>query len=314
MTGAERHIHRLLRCYPRVWRERYGDEFAALLTDDSTDRPRSLRRDLDVVRAGLCARLAACGLRHGPVQSRSAAAAVAGVAAVGFVASALSIWTQLADGWLTARPDTVTVAISLTALSTWLCGVLVVSAAFGVQLVVAAVRALRAGHAPRVRRPLAVMAASVAVFASGVVLMAPRWPGARLAHHDGVLAHAARLGWATTETISTFWLHPTRLLSLPASEVAWMVLGPAAVLTFVWSLVRLVRVTGLRAPGTSAMAGFAVLPCLIAAAAWVLGSQHVANANYRAGTLDLVLIAVMVAAVFVARHTRAAGASWRLHR
>jgi hypothetical protein len=37
----------------------------------------------------------------------------------------------------------------------------------------------------------------------------------------------------------------------------------------------------------------AVLLCLIAASAWVVGSQHAADANYRAGTLDLVLIAVM---------------------
>jgi hypothetical protein len=146
-----------------------------------------------------------------------------------------------------------------------------------------------------------VMAASVAGFFTGAVLMAPRWPGAHLAHQGGLLAHAARLGWATTDTISAFWLHPTRLLSLSSGEVAWMVLGPTAVAAFGWSVVRLVRITGLRAARTAALAGLAVLPCLVAAAAWVVGSQHAANASFRAGRLDLVLIAVMVAAVGVAR-------------
>ncbi len=102
-----------------------------------------------------------------------------------------------------------------------------------------------AGSLPR---PLLVLAASAGVLIAGVRLMAPRWPGAGVVHHDGVLAHAARIGWAATDTISTFWLHPNRLLALPAGELAWMVLCPTAVVIFGWSLVRLVRVTGLRSP------------------------------------------------------------------
>lgn len=316
MTDAERHADRLLRCYPRVWRDRYGDELAALLADDIADRPLSWRRDLDVVRAGLRARLAACGLAGGPLESRSAAAVVAAFAAVVFVASALSIWTQLADGWLTVRPDTVAVAISLTALSTWLCGLLVVSAAFALLLAASVVRAFRSGYAGQLRRPLATMGVSVAVLVAGIGLTATRWPGARLAHHGGVLAHAARIGWAATETISTFWSHPARLLTLPSGEVAWMVLCPAAVMGFAWSAVRLVRVTGLRAPRAPALGGLAVLPCFLAAAAWVLGSQHAPNANYRAGTLDLALLALMAVAAGVARLTsltRRESAAMRSH-
>ena len=43
----------LLRLYPRPWRERYGEEFEALLAD----RPPTLRHQLDIVRGALDARL-----------------------------------------------------------------------------------------------------------------------------------------------------------------------------------------------------------------------------------------------------------------
>jgi len=33
VTAAERRAQRLLRSYPRGWRDRYGDEFVALLSD-----------------------------------------------------------------------------------------------------------------------------------------------------------------------------------------------------------------------------------------------------------------------------------------
>jgi hypothetical protein len=55
---AERRARRLLRWYPKAWRQRYGDEFTELLTADIGERPRSRRRTLDVVRRGLAARIA----------------------------------------------------------------------------------------------------------------------------------------------------------------------------------------------------------------------------------------------------------------
>ena len=296
MTPPEKHVQRLLRWYPRVWRERYGEEFTALLAEDLADVPRSLRRDLDVMRAGLCARLAACGLARGPVRSHSSATAVVAVAAVGFVASALSIWTQLADGRLTATPGTSAATVSLVGLTGWLCGLLIVAAALGAKLAVDVVRTVRAGGAGPVPRPLLSLVICAGVLAAGVGLMGSRWPGLRAAHHDGLLAHAALIGWAATDSISTFWLHPSRLLTLPVGELTWMVLCPVAIVGCASSVVRLVRVTRRSSPRPSrlsSVAGIAAVPGLVAAAAWVLSSQHAVNANYRAGTLDLVLIAGM---------------------
>jgi len=52
---VDRRIARLLRWYPAGWRERYGDEFAALLRDTIEDGRGGLRLSLDVARAGLVA-------------------------------------------------------------------------------------------------------------------------------------------------------------------------------------------------------------------------------------------------------------------
>ena len=61
-ADGRRRAARLLRWYPRDWRERYGDEFLELLVDDLEERPHSIDRLLDVARSGLVVRLAAAGL------------------------------------------------------------------------------------------------------------------------------------------------------------------------------------------------------------------------------------------------------------
>jgi hypothetical protein len=60
--NARTRAERLIRWYPKAWRSRYGEEFAELLIDDITERPRSTARTLDVARGGILARLAAAGL------------------------------------------------------------------------------------------------------------------------------------------------------------------------------------------------------------------------------------------------------------
>lgn len=303
MRSAEQHARWLLRCYPRVWRVRYGEELTALIVDNLSERPRSLRQDLDVVRAGVAARLSACGIAPGPVRDRSAATMAAAAGAVVFVASALSIWTQLADGWVTTRPDSPAATAGLVTLSLWLAALIIVSLVVGVRVVRSAVRSAQAGNASEVLRPLAVLLLSAGVLVAGVRLMAPQSPAARGGHGAGMLAIAARATWAVTDTISTYWLHPHRLLTLPASELAWMTVSPVAIVALVWAAIRLAQAGRQpvlrRGAHVPTIAGIAALPCFVTAAAWVIGSQHAANATYRAGTLDFVLIASMAAAVFV---------------
>jgi hypothetical protein len=106
-------------------------------------------------------------------------------------------------------------------------------------------------------------------------------------------------------------MHPGRLLALSGVELAWMALSPVAIAALGWSVVRLlqaVRVSIPRAPWH-----FGCGLCLTAvpavfSAAWVVSSQHASTATYRAGTLDLLLIAVMVATAHVGQ------ATWRVAR
>lgn len=267
----------LLRCYPRAWRDRYGEEFAALLADDIAERPRCLRRDLDVIRCGLAARLAT--------------PATALAALLVFVAAATSIWTQLARGTLGARPDTTAVTIGLVTLS--VCGLAVAATALtGTALLLAAtVRTVRRGCGRRLVRPAVTALAGAGTLAAGAV-------------HISAHAHAAvpvvRWTWAATETISTYWVHPGRLLGLPLSELAWMVASPVAAAACWRGLAGLARHTGLTGMWQRAarpLIAAVLTPALVSAATWVVGSQHDPNASLRAGSLDLALIAAMTAAV-----------------
>ena len=187
-------------------------------------------------------------------------------------------------------------------LSAWLAGLLAVSAVLGTRMAVRIVRALRLGNARALLRPLLTLASSGAVFVIGLVVVAADSPGVHASRHDGGLARVAALGWAATQSISTFWLHPHRLLALPAADLAWMVICPIAVAAAGSSLMRLVRLTG-GLPGRACFSWqrWAFLPCLTGAAVWVFASQQAANPTFRAGTLDLLLVAVMAAACYAVR-------------
>ena len=284
MTGPDARAQTLLRAYPRSWRERYGDEFAALLADDIAERPRCLRRDVDVLRCALTARF-------------TAGAGVGLTAVIVFAAAATSIWTQLVNGTLDNRADSSAVTLGLVTLS--LCGAAVAAVALAGAgaLLAAVVRTIRAGAGRRLLRPLAMTAAGAATFIVGALHVSSH--AAPAATHSGVLAGAARWTWAATESISTYWIHPYRLLALPLPEVAWMLASPIAAIVCWRGVIGLAARTELswpaRYPRRLAMA--VLVPALVAAATWVIGSQHDPHASLRAGTLDLALIAAMTVAV-----------------
>ncbi|MDQ1685762.1 MAG: hypothetical protein QOC82_2499 [Frankiaceae bacterium] len=291
MIDPEARAQRLLRAYPRIWRQRYGDEFAALLTDDIAERPRCWRRDLNVVRSGLTARIAAAGLGSGPVRDSSATAATVLAAMFVFVAGAMSIWTQLVSGSIGTGPDSPAVTLGLVTLSG--CGLAVVALAVAAagSLVKATVRSIRAGHGRRHARSIFTTIAGATTFGAGAALMSAHAHGSAL---------PARWTWAATESISTYWIHPGRLLALPAPEIAWMVASPLALIACWRGLVSLAATTGVTNTWhrlARRTANGVLVPALIAATTWVLGSQHSPQASLRAGSLDLALIAAMTAAV-----------------
>ena len=112
MSRAERRAERLLRWYPRAWRERYGDEFSELLLADIAERPRSWSRGLDVARRGVAVRLGVGGVVE--AGSRLAVVVCAGAA---FMLFGAAVWSQLAIGWQWSRPSAPATAAAIVAMS-----------------------------------------------------------------------------------------------------------------------------------------------------------------------------------------------------
>ncbi|MGI9032526.1 MAG: hypothetical protein ACR2HY_02360 [Acidimicrobiales bacterium] len=105
MSGDPR-LERLLRWYPRSWRERHGAELVAHLQDSLGGRRPSSRERLDVARGGVVECLHASGLaggeREAPDRARSGALLVLAAWAVFVVAG--SGLAKLSEHWEASRP------------------------------------------------------------------------------------------------------------------------------------------------------------------------------------------------------------------
>jgi hypothetical protein len=94
-------VARLLRWYPRTWRERYGAEFEAVLTSSLVDGKGGLSLSMNVAREGLAARLESAGFvgRTAPAIERARASVMTVfVATLGFLTSAIALLIY-SKGW-----------------------------------------------------------------------------------------------------------------------------------------------------------------------------------------------------------------------
>jgi hypothetical protein len=310
--AAER-AQRLVRWYPPRWRERYGEELTELLVADLQDRPRSWRRDADLMRSGLRARLAGVGVCRGVMCRPQAALAVVGFALVGFLGSGMSLWSQLVIGsrWSSSgggaavRTGVLTMSVGVTVL-----GIVFLLAAAPV--VAEALRAVRRGNGRPLLAPGLLVAGGLVVLLIGGHHLQAGWPGA--GGHPWRLqrwapAGVASWGWAETLAITAYWAHPATLLALPSAQLGWTLASPVVLAATLVGAVRLVRRIELPAPvlGYEARlvqaATVVMVPFFAAAAWWVLGSRAGADQVFRTGSLDLVLVAGMAAALWVAAAT-----------
>ncbi|HUN33762.1 MAG TPA: hypothetical protein VMU95_17270 [Trebonia sp.] len=130
---------RLLRWYPRAWRNRYGEEFTELLLLDMAERPRCRSRTVDVIRGGIVAHLAEAGLCGFPAPGPDEAdRAGAGQAAAGQAGAGQAGAVQAATGQVGAVQAAASRAraASLASLSACLAVFVVVGAALWSQLTV----------------------------------------------------------------------------------------------------------------------------------------------------------------------------------
>ena len=320
-----RRAERLLRWYPRAWRERYGAEFAELLAADITERPHHLPRTLDLIGSGLVARLADAGLAgfpvRGPAGERQQAASLASLGAciAVFAIIGAALWSQLTIGWQWQAPAGTATTAGMVIMSAAMLALTAIAATavLPVAAVVAA-RILRGHRRARLAIPALVFAASVAILVIGGRHFGNGWPGTgghpwakgelTLAGHQligrGLVPGGlAAFSWAVTLAVSTYWLHPAALAAFPAGELAWMAASPLALAAAIWAAATLVRraplpVRLLRFEARLAVAACAAMLAFFAGCGcWVASGGQ---GPFHAGTIDAAGTAILAAALAVA--------------
>jgi hypothetical protein len=299
--GTARRAERLLRWYPRPWRDRYGAEFAELLVSEIAERPRSPRRSLDVARGGVRARLAEAGLAGFPlpaatvgggggagvlaeqVRQRQVSASLGAFScALGaFLIFAAALWSQILINWQEfAKIDAVLPAGSVPyrldrqpadgAFYAVFSNVAMLALLFLAVLAALPVLAAVVGRIARDRPskligPAVVLAAAVAFLFAGGRHFENDWVGTG-GHHALIPSGLAAFIWVLTLFVSSWWAHPLLFASLPATERAWMALSPFVLALAVASSAVLVRRVRLSPRVAAFEARLGLLGCVTMAA------------------------------------------------
>jgi hypothetical protein len=307
--AAARRAGRLLRWYPRAWRARFGAEFAELLISDIGERPRSWARTADVARGGIVARLAGAGFcgypAAAPDQVRTSLAAFTCSAAV-FLGCGAAVWSQLTVGWQWSEPDTAATAAAMMIMSAAM-------AAFGI-LVVAAALPVAAGVVARraegVAGPLALFLAGAAIVFVGGRHFGNGWPGTGghpWVRQGLVPGGIAAFAWASTLSVSSYWLHPSALAGFPAAELAWMAASPLALACTAGGAAQVIRRVALSPRVLRFEAGLGVATCgvmivfLGGCCSWMVAGGPGPRNLFHVGAIDLAVVAVLTIALALAR-------------
>lgn len=301
----ERQISRLLRWYPRAWRERYGSEFAALLSSDLAERPRSLGRTFDVVRAGLNARLGmtglvASGVLDGAAEVRAGLGAMACCLAA-FLTCSVALWSQLTIGWQWSKPGSASATIAMVAMSVLLPVLLLLGLVAAVPVSLAGARALRGGRGG-LGIPLALVGTGAFVLIVGSCLFDHGWPGTGghpWAGRSLVPGGLASVAWTATVSVTSYWAHPARLGAFPALELGWMTIAPMAIAALTGGVTMTLRRLELSPhmlrfeTRVARLATQAMVCALAGAAIWVLSGDGGPRRLFATGAINSVELSLM---------------------
>ncbi len=317
-AALRRRAQRALSWYPREWRARYGDEFTELLVADFDERPHAPSRAVDLAVSGTTARLAAAGVAGRTLDpdlqaARSLTAAACATAV--FLVSGVALWSQLTIGWQWAPPATRATTWAMYAMSYGALALAVLGVAAVVPVAGFTVWRLvrRPSHA--LVRPLLTLALGVAILAVGTHHLANGWPGTRghpWADQGVVPGGVAAYAWASSLSVTSYWVHPGALAAFPRVEVAFMVVSPVALLAGVVSAARLVRQLHLPASVVRYehhLARVGALPMVAfftGAALWVVDGAPGPHNLFHVGAIDVLELLTMLGALALAvRSTRA---------
>jgi hypothetical protein len=294
---------RLVRWYPRSWRDRYGEEFAELLIADIEERPRSRARTADVIRGGIAARLAGAGLcgfaADAAGQVRASLVSLACCLSI-FLGFGAAIWSQLTIGWQWSESSGGAATAATIVTSAAMLAFLVLALLAAAPVVWVAGRRIVRGRGRNLLVPAAVVLAGAAVTFAGGRHFGNGWPGTG-AHRGFVPGGLAAFSWASTLSVSSYWAHPTALAAFPAGELAWMAVSPLAVVCAVAGAAAMVRRADLpravlRYEIRLAAAACAAMPALLAGCCWWIAGGG-GTPLFHAGAIDVLAVIVMAGAL-----------------
>jgi hypothetical protein len=311
-AAATRRAKRLVRCYPRACRARYGEEFTQLLLDDISERPRSLERTADVLRSGALARLAFAGLTGDalhPKQQVRVGLAMVGFSVTAFLAAGIAIWSQLTIGWQWSAPAESATKAGMLMMTGALVAFVALALLAAIPLLWALCGEFARGRVRNLVPPLVALGAGALVLVIGSIHFGHGWPGTGghpWAGRDIIPGWVARFCWAATLWITSYWAHPGALARFPASEVAWMVASPIAMFAVVIGVAKTLRRLALSSRVLRYESWLGLTAAVISAAflagasSWVISGGPSPRGLFHVGTIDGVGIAVMAAALILA--------------
>lgn len=295
---------RLLRCFPRSWRARYGEELQALVVDMSDGRRVPWRTRADLMRAGGREHLRAAGLQNdGTPDSRIRGGASLVLWAWALFVFAGAVVQKTSEHWRQSLPQShplATIAFDVLIGTAGLASVLVLAGI--VVALPSLVRLLRAGGWCRIHRTVrtAAMATVVVIAATvGLVLWAHSLTAHQRAGADTAYACAFAVwavlclgtllawAWAAVRTERCLALSPRAL-----ATQAWLAAGVAGSMavmsaaTASWWIA-----VAARAPaaltGSGAVHASAAVPQLILAIALMLLAAGMGTVGARQATRSL---------------------------
>jgi hypothetical protein len=208
---------RLLRWYPRAWRERYGEEFADHLGQEFADRPVDLGRSVNVAYKGLVARTGDIGLSNSSVNLRGQTRAALGTS-LAFIALMvvvmLNLWSRAMLAWSGRQYHPVPVSATTGFLTIALGLLLALLAAVVLTVAFFVARQIFHGRVRRLVGPsvLAVSSGGYLLYAARrfPTMLAPYVDGTHglrqlsLSNPGGSLANFAQVMWELTQS----WVAP----------------------------------------------------------------------------------------------------------
>jgi hypothetical protein len=126
------------------------------------------------------------------------------------------------------------------------------------------------------------------------------------AHRAVVVGWMLKLMWTSTLAVSAYWAHPAILLRLPASEIAWMAVSPVALIVTVIGAAKTIRRLDMSRrllrfqSHTTKAAAFGFGLFVFGTLMWLVDGGAGPADLFQAGTVDLVGLTVMTAALSVA--------------